>query len=733
MNIATPAPDPCPRCGTPVPSDAPEGLCPRCLGALPLETATVAGTTARTVAAVPSSDELSPLFPQLEILGLLGRGGMGIVYKARQRSLDRIVALKLLDSERAQDAAFAARFVREARLLAALAHPNIVTVYDFGETGGRYYLLMEYVDGVNLRQAMQTDRFTPEQALAIVPPVCDALQYAHERGVVHRDIKPENILLDRDGRVTIADFGIATLMRKEADRTGVAETRAGTPAYTAPEQRAGALTGRSADIWSLGVVLYELLTGELPAAIPQPPSRKIRIDVRIDEIVLRALETSPEARYATAAEMKTHVESLANPPAQAGRSGSLRPVVIVSCVILAGFALIALVPIIFFAARHQAGKKTPHTRGDITLPPPTVAYLAWVSDNRSITPDESWLSQVWTPDGASVDSTADRKAIGALYDGLPSDGTSATQPRLYLLGKNFATGDRRVKTVVIKNDRVTPAFEKRWAGALIERPWAGGGEKIWRACYFRWDRNRTVPERADVVIEYGEGPWIPESDIPLDTTGTADEVRVTKTASGVLIEQDDRPGRQTDIEIILESGATIRSGRESTGTRGNRESGLPYTYAMSFAIAPEKIARIRRFARETRSVTVKDVALRPDTARQCVEGWLADIDAGRYAESYRATTEVFRRTIAEEQWLALLNTWRRPLGKVLSRKLAVKQALPTAKGTAEVTLTALQYRTEFADTGTPMIETVAVNRFADGREAVGGYYIKPAPADTGVK
>src|SRR5687768_11481906 len=157
-------------------------------------------------------EQLTPHFPQLEILEFLGRGGMGVVYKARQKTLNRLVALKLLAPERVDDSRFAERFAREAQALAALNHQNIVTVHDFGQAGGFYFLLMEFVDGVNLRQLLRAKKFTPEEALAIVPPLCDALQFAHEHGIVHRDIKPENILLDKAGRVKIADFGIAKML-----------------------------------------------------------------------------------------------------------------------------------------------------------------------------------------------------------------------------------------------------------------------------------------------------------------------------------------------------------------------------------------------------------------------------------------------------------------------------------------------------------------------------------------
>src|SRR6185369_17177535 len=180
----------CPQCGTPIKEDAPAGLCPNCLMVLNLKTETV--FTGDTPAAQPPlpPDQIAPHFPQLEIIECLGRGGMGVVYKARQKSLNRFVALKLLAPERVTDPRFAERFTREAHALAALNHPHIVTIYDFGQAGGYYFLLMEFVDGVNLSQLLQAKKLTPEEALAVIPPLCDALQYAHEQGIVHRDIKP---------------------------------------------------------------------------------------------------------------------------------------------------------------------------------------------------------------------------------------------------------------------------------------------------------------------------------------------------------------------------------------------------------------------------------------------------------------------------------------------------------------------------------------------------------------
>lgn len=312
----SPEPLRCPNCKSTLPARGLEGLCPKCLFAsLGSDTLEDAVTSERRP--VPTLDELAPYFPQLEILHCLGRGGMGVVYKARQKSLNRLVALKLLAPERVDDPSFAERFSQEAQALAKLNHPNIVTIHDFGQAGGYFFLLMEFVNGVNLRQAMQTKRFSPEQALSIVPPVCEALQFAHEQGIVHRDIKPENLLLDKDGRIKIADFGIASMLGENETPTpwNPQGTGAGTPCYMAPEQGKAGHVDHRVDIYSLGVVLYELLTGELPSANLQPPSRRVQIDVRLDEIVLRALDSEPKRRFQTAAEFRTQIETVTAAPA----------------------------------------------------------------------------------------------------------------------------------------------------------------------------------------------------------------------------------------------------------------------------------------------------------------------------------------------------------------------------------------------------------------------------------
>jgi len=310
----------CPECGTPLAPDAPKGLCPGCLlrggknsrpRPTPGETGNTGAETSGFVA--PPPEGIAPHFPQLEIIELLGQGGMGAVYKARQTLLDRTVALKVLPPEAGQEPSFAERFTREARAMARLAHPNIVIVFEFGEVDGLYYLIMEYVDGVNLRAAIQERQISPEQALAVVPQICDALQYAHEEGIVHRDIKPENVLLDKKGRVKIADFGLAKLLGRSPIEVTLTASRQvmGTFHYMAPEQLERPLSvDHRADIYSLGVVFYELLTGELPLGRFKLPSEKARLDERLDEVVLKTLEREPEQRYQQASEVKLDVETI---------------------------------------------------------------------------------------------------------------------------------------------------------------------------------------------------------------------------------------------------------------------------------------------------------------------------------------------------------------------------------------------------------------------------------------
>ncbi|MHC4404536.1 MAG: serine/threonine-protein kinase [Planctomycetota bacterium] len=322
----------CPDCGFEYrPKESLKGLCPRCL-MVQLAAEEPEATVAHPPGAghgfqPPKIEELAPHFPKLEILELLGHGGMSAVYKARQKTLDRVVALKILPQEVAEIAGGAERFARETRTLARLSHPSIVMLYDAGKAGPWCFCLMEFVEGPNLRQFLGDSSLSPGEVLRLIPDICDGLQYAHDQGVVHRDIKPENILLDGHGRAKIADFGLAKWLRPVGSQTATATGRiVGTPHYIAPEQmeRPGEVDHR-ADLYSLGVLLYEMLTGELPVGDFDPPSRKSGSDLRLDDVVLRSLAKDPHRRYQQARDLRSAVLSTASgqpktfaPPAKRG-------------------------------------------------------------------------------------------------------------------------------------------------------------------------------------------------------------------------------------------------------------------------------------------------------------------------------------------------------------------------------------------------------------------------------
>jgi serine/threonine protein kinase len=332
--------------------DAGQPFCPACLLQQGLKSSTF-GAGPRVAWKPPEPDQLAAAFPHLEIQQLLGVGGMGAVFRVRQKELDRVAALKVLPGEMAATPGFTERFLREARLLASLSHPHIVTVYEFGQRNGIYFLLMEFVDGVTLRDALRAEpirKLAPKDALAIVGQLCDALQFAHDEGVVHRDIKPENILIDKRGRVKIADFGLARLMDQSPTMPTLTGTHQlmGTPAYMAPEQIEG-LPGidHRADIYSMGVVFYELLTGELPLGRFAPPSERASTDVRLDEVVLRTLAKEPGRRYQQASQVRIDVDALRSPPIAASpASGRRWGMGIQTLTFIAGMLTIAVLLII---------------------------------------------------------------------------------------------------------------------------------------------------------------------------------------------------------------------------------------------------------------------------------------------------------------------------------------------------------------------------------------------------
>ena len=260
----------------------------------------------------PTVNELGVLFPDLEVVELLGTGGMGCVFKAKQRKLDRTVALKILPRELARDDLFAERFSREARAMARLNHPNIVSIYDFGQAGDVYFLTMEYMDGMNLRELIDTGSLDPSQAVAIFIQVCHALAFAHAEGVIHRDIKPENILFTKQGHVALADFGLARLALDSNCEVSLTQTRQamGTLNYMAPEQyEEPKSVDHRADIYAMGVLMYELMTGKVPRGSFPPVSSLLPDAPNVDAVINKALQVSPQERYGNVQAMLQHLQA----------------------------------------------------------------------------------------------------------------------------------------------------------------------------------------------------------------------------------------------------------------------------------------------------------------------------------------------------------------------------------------------------------------------------------------
>ncbi|MCR9243396.1 MAG: serine/threonine protein kinase [bacterium] len=317
-------PRPCPSCNEPLAATR-HGLCCRCA------VATVAESVGDRPPAsdLPSVADLSRRFPEFTIAGLLGRGGTGAVYHAQHREIGRSIALKVLLGAHLGHPDFERRFRREARILAQLDHPHIVTLLDFGCRDGLPFLAIEFCDGLNLRELLAADRLTIDDVVRLLPQLCAALQYAHDRGIVHRDIKPENVLVDEDLRLRITDFGLARIAHAEppmSQLTG-SHDRLGTPHYMAPEQlRPGAPVGPAADLYAVGVLLYELLTGDLPRGNFAPASSRPGVPTWIDPILARCLAVDPAERFDSARELAAAIlagDSATPPDGTAG--GPVRP------------------------------------------------------------------------------------------------------------------------------------------------------------------------------------------------------------------------------------------------------------------------------------------------------------------------------------------------------------------------------------------------------------------------
>jgi serine/threonine protein kinase len=305
----------CPQCGVVLYGGVLSGLCPKCL------LQGLRGSPAASFESFepPSLEALAKAMRGIfEPIEFIGRGGMGAVYKGRQCSLNRIVALKVMQLRAADRGSIIQgfqRFKREARLLAQLSHRNVVGVYDFGLAGDFLYFTMDFVDGPSLRQMLlKSGPLNPSQAFELFLQLCDGLQHAHQNGVIHRDINPANLLVDKKGVLKIADFGLAKLKGGGApDEWQTVDSQAmGTFGYMAPEQfKKPQEVDHRADIFAAGVVLYEMLTGETPwMGRFSAPSKKAKVDSSLDEVLLKALEKDVTLRYQDISEFKQAVEAV---------------------------------------------------------------------------------------------------------------------------------------------------------------------------------------------------------------------------------------------------------------------------------------------------------------------------------------------------------------------------------------------------------------------------------------
>jgi tRNA A-37 threonylcarbamoyl transferase component Bud32 len=366
----------CPQCGAELPVDAPEGLCPRCLLQQGIgEGSAVFSSRANDPTLAPrmtNSGGAAPgahvrYFGDYELLDEIARGGMGIVWKARQTSLKRDVALKMIRNGALAGSDEVARFLREAEAAANLQHPNIVAIHEVGEHGGQHYFSMDYVSGRDLGAIVKDGPLSPRSAARYVKIIADAVHFAHQRGTLHRDLKPQNVLIDASDQPRITDFGLAKLMKDDSQMTQSGMVL-GSPSYMPPEQAAGCQgdVGPASDVYSLGAILYELLTGRPPfhgstpmatlcAVLQEEPTapRRLKADVplELETICLKCLDKSPSARYPTARALAEELDRfLKGEPIQARPAGAVRKTV--SWVrrhpgVLAAFAALIIVALAF--------------------------------------------------------------------------------------------------------------------------------------------------------------------------------------------------------------------------------------------------------------------------------------------------------------------------------------------------------------------------------------------------
>ncbi len=629
----------------------------------------------------PGLEELARLFPQFEILEFIGRGGMGAVYRVRQKQLDRVVALKILPPGIGVQADFPGRFAREARAMARLNHPGIVTVHEFGGVEDLHFIVMEYVDGVNLRALLKGGRMAPREALAIVPQVCDALQYAHDHGIVHRDIKPENILIDRQGRVKVADFGLAKLAGPQAEGGAPGEGVSGpfltepglmgTPAYMAPEQRdRPSEADHRADIYVLGVVLYQMLTGELPDVPLDPPSRKVVLDVRLDEVVLKALESEPERRYAAASQFKTGLEEAtagAAPSAVAWRGW--RRMEYRSRASVFGWPLVHVA-----MGADPATGRAATARGILAIGDRAVGVVAMGGMSCGVLAFGGLSAGVFAFGGLALGlfsygglAVALLAAFGGLAIGPVALGGLAVG--FYAMG-GMAYGVHGLSGMV--RDAAAVEFFRPWAGWVISHfhwinaailsaglvPWFGG------MAWLLW-RQRTP----------GGGPGFPG--------------RKAMMLAGVML------GILMSALLMLGIGIATAPRVDWSGLFGTTE-----TFETNVPLTPEDRV-IAASAQE----------------------WLGLVDHGEYARSWKVAAPFFQESVSNQLWDILLNQVRAPLGAVKSRRLQGLSRETTLPAAPPGHYAVLQFETDFASKAGAH-ELLTLSEQEDGSWRAAGYFIQ---------